>query len=51
MYHVPLALQCTYGCSDESGENRDGKERSEIPVGGKRVEITWPLVCRRLGFV
>ena len=26
MYHVPLALQCIYGCSDEGGENGDGEE-------------------------
>ena len=40
-----LALQCIYGCSEE-GENRDGEEGSEILGGGKRVEITWPLVFR-----
>ena len=34
MYHVPLALQCIYGNSDEGGENGDGE----------RVEITWLLV-------
>ena len=33
MHHVPLAFQCIYGCSDE-GEDGDGKEGSEIPVGG-----------------
>ena len=27
--HVPLALQCIYGCSDEGGENRDGKKGRE----------------------
>ena len=26
MHHVPLAFQCIYGCSDERGENGDGKE-------------------------
>ena len=46
MYHVPLAFQCIYGCSDERGEDGDGKEGSEIPRGGKRVEIALPLVCR-----
>ena len=30
MYHVPLAVQCIYGCSNEGGEQRDGKEGSEI---------------------
>ena len=46
MYHVPLALQCIYGYSDEKGENGDVKEGSEISGGWKRVEITWSLVCR-----
>ena len=40
----PLALQCTYGCSNE-GENGDGEERSEIPGGGKREGVAWLLVC------
>ena len=26
MYHVPLALQCIYGRSDEGSENGDGEE-------------------------
>ena len=39
MYHVPLVVQCIYGCND-GGEDGDGKEGSEI---------TWPLVCRSLG--
>ena len=40
MYHVPLAVQCIYGCSDEGGEDGDGKEGSEIRGGWERVEIT-----------
>ena len=36
MYHIPLAVQCLYGCSDEGGEDEDGKERSEILGGGER---------------
>ena len=36
MYHVPLPPQCIYGRSDEGGENSDGKEVSEISIGGKR---------------
>ena len=51
MRHVPLALECIYGRSDEGGEDGDGEEGSEISIGGKRVEITWLLVCRSLGFV
>ena len=49
MYHVPLAAQCIYGWSDEVGQDRDGKEGSELDRGWERVEIGWPLVCSRLG--
>ena len=44
VYHVPLAVQCIYGWSNEGGEDGDGKERSEFPGGCERVEIAWPLV-------
>ena len=37
MYHVPLAFQCIYGCSDERGENGDGEEENEVFGGGERV--------------
>ena len=43
MYYVPLGI---YEYSNEGGENGDGEEESEIPGGGKRMEIAWPLVCR-----
>ena len=33
MYHVSLAFQCMYGCSDE-GEDRDGKERRKWRLPG-----------------
>ena len=46
MYHVPLAFQYMYGCSDKRGENGDEKEGSEIHGGWERIEITWPLVRR-----
>ena len=46
VYHVPLAFQCIYGCSDERGENGDGEEENEVFGGGERVQIAWPLVCR-----
>ena len=46
MYHVPLAIQCIYGCSDEGGENGDGKEGSEINGREESIDITCPLVCR-----
>ena len=41
MHHVPLTLQCIYGCSDD----RDGKKGSEIPGRGEKVEVTWPPLC------
>ena len=28
-YHVPLAVQCIYGCSDEGGEDGERKEGSD----------------------
>ena len=46
MYHVTLVVQGIHGWSDEGGEDRDGKEMSELPGGWERVEITWPIVCR-----
>ena len=46
MYHVPLAVQCIYGGSDEGV-----KEENEIPGGWERVKIAWSLVCRCLGHV
>ena len=39
MYHVPLAVQCIYGWSNEGSEDGDGKEGSELPEGWERVEI------------
>ena len=42
VHHAPLVFQCIYGCSDGRGENGDGNEGSDIPVGGERVNITWP---------
>ena len=30
MYHVPLAVKCIYGCSNEGGKNEDGKEGREL---------------------
>ena len=46
MYHVPLAVQCIYRFSEGGGEDTDGEEGSELPVGWERVEIAWTLVCR-----
>ena len=34
MYRVPLVFQCIYGCSDEGGEDRDGKEGREWRLPG-----------------
>ena len=44
------AFQCVYVCSDER-KNGNEEDRSEISRGGEGVEITWPFVCRELGFV
>ena len=30
MYHVPLAVKCIYGCSNEGSNNRDGKDGREL---------------------
>ena len=46
MYHVPLAVQCIYGYSDEGSEEGDGKEGSELLGGWEIVEIAWSLVYR-----
>ena len=34
MYHVPLAVKCIYGCSNEGGKNEDGKEGRELELPG-----------------
>ena len=46
MYHVSLAFQCIYGCSDKRGENGDKEEGSDILGGRERVDFAWPLLCR-----
>ena len=35
LHYVPLAFQCIYGCSDERGENGDGKEGTDSWRRGK----------------
>ena len=37
-----------YGWSG-GGEDGDGKEGSELSGVLEKMEITWPLVCNRLG--
>ena len=34
MYHVPLAVKCIYGCSNEGGRNEDEKEGRELGLPG-----------------
>ena len=34
MYHIPLAVQSIYGCSDEGGENGNGEEGREWRLPG-----------------
>ena len=50
MYHVPVASQCTYR-SGGGGENGYRDDGIEIFRGGEKIEITWPLVCRWLGYI
>ena len=44
MCHVPLGIQCLYGCSDERSENGNREDGSEVSGGREIVEIVWPLV-------
>ena len=30
VYHIPLAVKCIYGCSNEGGKNEDQKEEKEL---------------------
>ena len=30
VYHVSLAVECIYGCSNKGGKNEDGKEEREL---------------------
>ena len=34
MYHVPLAIKCIYGYSNEGSKNEDGKEGRELGSPG-----------------
>ena len=34
MYHVPLAVKCKYGCSNEGCKNGDKKEGRELKLSG-----------------
>ena len=55
MYHVPSALQCVYGHSDEGGGNGDGEESrvwrligllyvDDLVLHGKPEEDLWAMV-------
>ena len=37
MYHVPLAVKCIYGCSNEGGKNEDRKKGRELGLLGLLV--------------
>ena len=39
MYHVPLALQCIYGCSDVRDENRMGKRGVRFQEEGREWRL------------
>ena len=65
MYHVPLAVKCIYGCSNEGDKNEDGMEGRELGLPGLlyaddlvlcgeseeflRAMVGILLVCRRRG--
>ena len=34
MHHVPLAVKCIYRCSNEGGNNEDGKDGRELGLPG-----------------
>ena len=34
VYHVPLAVKCIYGCSNEGSKNKDGKEGRVLGLPG-----------------
>ena len=40
MFHVPLAVQCIYGWSDEGGEDGGGKEGSELHGDGREWRLS-----------
>ena len=40
----PRLFKCVYGCSDEKGENEDGKDGSEIPERKEKLENALALV-------
>ena len=46
VYHVPLAVQCIYGWSDEGGEDGKWGVGNDILGGWEIVEIACPLVYR-----
>ena len=39
MYHIPLAFQYIYGCSDERNEDGDRKNESEILEDGREWRL------------
>ena len=48
MYHVPLAVKCIYGCSNEGGKNEGGKEGRELGFPGLLcVDDLFCVVSRR----
>ena len=46
VYHVPLTLQCIYMDAILKVKIWMRRREREISGGGKKVDITWPLVCR-----
>ena len=49
MCHVPLALQCEYGRSDERGKNEDGEDGREWRLSGLLYADNLDLCCELEG--
>ena len=45
MYHVPLAVKCIYGCSNEGFKNEDCKEGRELGLPGLLYADDLVLCC------
>ena len=48
MYHVPLAVQCTYGCSREGGEMGMGKRIARFLENGRERRLSGLLYAYNL---
>ena len=51
LYHDPIIFKCAHGYIDERGENGNEGGMDVRFMQKEKVDITGPLVCRRLCFV